>query len=65
MLDFMKIILWFKVFKNKGKFHNLDKFLVKMKVDDNFFKRRSYKLFRILFNFFEKIKRKILLIVFI
>ncbi len=33
--------LWFKIFKNNGVFHNLDSFLVKMKIDDKFFKRRS------------------------
>ncbi len=33
--------LWFKILKNNGVFHNLDLFLVKMKIDDNFFKRRS------------------------
>ena len=51
--------LWFKVFKNKGKFHNLDKFLVKMKVDDNFFKRRSgIKYLEFYLIFLKKLKEK-------
>ena len=51
--------LWLKVFKNKGKFHNLDNYLVKMKVDDYFFKRRSgFKYLEFYLIFLKKLKEK-------
>ena len=38
---FEDYFLWIKVLLNGGKFHNLSSYLVKMEVDNDFFKRRS------------------------
>tara|TARA_B100000029_G_C17567426_1_gene955519 strand:- start:745 stop:1581 length:837 start_codon:yes stop_codon:yes gene_type:complete len=49
--------LWFKVYRSNGVFCNLENILVMMKVDDDFFRRRSgFKYYKMYFNFLKKLK---------
>ena len=59
VIFFEDYYLWFKVFKSNGNFYNLQENLVTMKVDNQFYKRRSgFKYYLFYLNFLKKLKYK-------
>ena len=51
--------LWFRVLKNGGKFYNLQKYHVTMKIDKSYYARRSgLKYYRYYLNFLNRLNKQ-------